>query len=327
MPRPGPSPSSSSVAFLGGFLITGTVGGADASSTPDEVTALLGEDFAESGDRKQRLRSYEIVEFAWQRVSPQDPWDGVHVMAQAHRLEVPVLVDDLADHLRRAGFPLVEAAPDGLGCRRFVREDSRTGLLADEDTGAVLKVSSPTWFGTGPRYAEPAWSRAAGKSWADHLVALDPGERERWAVRRQPGSEEERARWWWFLLVACRQRIPAGPDGERERWAKLTLWLIGKCRTAGVLDRTEAALQIAGGSLLPPDETVRMCLDAIPVSRADVATRDTTPYAPEHLVAINRSRQAKALSLAARSQLRRGVRDPALRAEVEAWLDLRRTLM
>ncbi|MFD7621266.1 hypothetical protein ACFV6W_31415, partial [Streptomyces sp. NPDC059802] len=157
------------------------------------------------------------------------------------------------------------APPAGPRPRRFVREDSRTGLLADEDTGAVLKVSSPTWFGTGPRYAEPAWSRAAGKSWADHLVALDPGERERWAVRRQPGSEEERARWWWFLLVACRQRIPAGPDGERERWAKLTLWLIGKCRTAGVLDRTEAALQIAGGSLLPPDETVRMCLDAIPV--------------------------------------------------------------
>ncbi|MET9659470.1 hypothetical protein [Streptomyces sp. NPDC006510] len=324
MPRPAPS---APMALLGDFLITGTVGGADATSTPDEVTALLGDAFAESGDQEQRLRCYELAEFAWQRASPEAPWDGVHVMVQAHRLEVPVLVDDLANHLRQAGFPLVEVAPDGLGCRRFVREDSRTGLLADENTGAVLKVSAPTWFGTGPRYAEPAWSREARKSWANHLVELDPGERERWAVRRQPESGEERARWWWCLLVACRQRVAAGPDGVRDRWAELTLWLIGKCRTAGVLNRAEAALQIAGGSLLPPDETIRVCLEAIPVSRAEVATRDTTPYAPEHLVAINRSRQAKALSLAAGSQLRRGAQDLTLRAEVEAWLELRPLLM
>ncbi|GAA1338118.1 hypothetical protein GCM10009647_080940 [Streptomyces sanglieri] len=325
MPHPGLT--SSPVAFLGDFLITGAVGGADASSTPAEVTALLGDEFTESGDTKQRLRSYRIVEFAWQRTAPEDPWDGLYVMAQAHRLEVPVPVDDLADHLRQAGFPIVEVAPDGLGCRRFVREDSRTGLLADENTGAVLKVSAPTWFGTGPRHAEPAWSREAGKSWVNHLVALDPGEREQWAVRRQPESGAERARWWWFLLVACRQRVPEGPDGTQAPWTDLALWLVTKCRAAGVLDRTEAALQIAGHSLLPPDETVRMCLDAIPVSRAEVATRDTTPYAPERLVAINRSRQAKALALAAGAQLRRGVRDPGLRAETEAWLELRRTLM
>ncbi|MFB6877770.1 hypothetical protein [Streptomyces sp. NPDC056323] len=36
-------------------------------------------------------------------------------------------------------------------------------------------VSAPTWSGTGPRYAEPAWSREAGKSWVNDLVALDPG--------------------------------------------------------------------------------------------------------------------------------------------------------
>ncbi|MFE7105104.1 hypothetical protein ACFU98_24400 [Streptomyces sp. NPDC057575] len=86
-------------------------------------------------------------------------------------------------------------------------------------------------------------------------------------------------------------------------------------------------MQIAGHSLLPPDETVRMCPDAIAVSRAEVATRDTTPYAPEHLAAINLSRKARALAPAAGAQLRRGVRDPGLRAETEAWLELRRTLM
>lgn len=62
------------------------------------------------------------------------------------------------------------------------------------------------------------------------------------------------------------------------------------------------------------------------MSRADVATRETTPYTEEHLVAVNASRAAKRLSLAAGPLLPR-VRDPELRAEVRAWLDLRPRLM
>ncbi|MEV7111745.1 hypothetical protein [Streptomyces anulatus] len=67
-------------------------------------------------------------------------------------------------------------------------------------------------------------------------------------------------------------------------------------------------------------------LEAIPVSRVDVATRETTPYSVEHLVAVNASRAAKRLSLAAGALLPR-VRDPELRAEVRAWLELRPRLM
>ncbi|MER5501750.1 MULTISPECIES: hypothetical protein [unclassified Streptomyces] len=323
MSRPGPFP----MAFFSDFVITGTVGGADATSTPDEVTALLGDDFVESVDRGQRLRGYDLAEFAWQRLSSEDPWDGLYAMVQAHRLEVPLLMDDLDRELRRAGFPATEVAPDGLGCRRFVREDSRVGLLVDEGTGAVLKISTPAWFGTGPRYAAPAWSREAGRSWVEHLVGLDPDGRERWAARRGPGAAEECARWWWFLLDSCLRRTPEGPDRVGSPWAGLALWLVGKCRTAGVLDRAEAALEVAGRALLPPDETVRACLDAMPVSRAEVATRHTTAYTRENLVAVNRSRRAKALALAAGAQLRRGVREPTLRAEVAAWLELRPMLM
>lgn len=46
-------------------------------------------------------------------------------------------------------------------------------------------------------------------------------------------------------------------------------------------------------------------LEAIPVSRADMATRETTPYSVEHLVAVNASRAAKRLSLAAGALLPR----------------------
>ncbi|MFE7045028.1 hypothetical protein ACFU9X_38130 [Streptomyces atratus] len=82
-----PHPGSPGTTFFSDFVVTGTVGGADATSTPDEVTALLGDDFVESGDESRRLRGYELVEFARQRVSHEDPWIGLYVMVQAHRLE------------------------------------------------------------------------------------------------------------------------------------------------------------------------------------------------------------------------------------------------
>ncbi|WP_329211805.1 hypothetical protein OG257_27620 [Streptomyces sp. NBC_00683] len=309
-----------------GFVVSGTVDGADATSTPDEVTALLGDGYAESRRKGLLLRSYSLAEFAWQRDSPKAPWQGLHVMVQAHRLEVPLLVDDLAAALDRLGFPLVEVAPDGLGCRRFVREDSGVGLLVDEEDGAVLKLSAPAWFGPGPRSERAPWSPETLRDRVAHLAGLDPDARERWAVRRCPEQPEERAAWWWFLWVASGRRDAGGTDEERARRAGLGLWLLRKCEAAGAVGRAESLLQLARSGLLPPDETVRACLDGIPVSRADVATRDTTAYSRENITVINLSREAKRLSLATREHLPH-VRDPELRAEAEAWLELRARLM
>ncbi|MCI4040319.1 hypothetical protein [Streptomyces sp. TRM75563] len=104
------------------------------------------------------------------------------------------------------------------------------------------------------------------------------------------------------------------------------LWLLGACEGSGILDRTDAVCEIVRYGLLDPDAAVRACLDAVPVSRADVVTRESTPYARENLVAVNASRGAKRLSVAAGELLPR-VRDRALRAEVEAWLELRTRLV
>lgn len=309
-----------------GFVVSGTVDGADATSTPDEVTALLGDGYAESCRKGRLLRSYSLAEFAWQRDSPKAPWQGLHVMVQAHRLEVPLLVDDLAAALDRLGFPLVEVAPDGLGCRRFVREDSGVGLLVDEEDGAVLKLSAPAWFGPGPRSERARWSPQTLRNWVAHLAGLDQDERERWAVRRCPEQPEESAAWWWFLWLASGRRDAGGTDEERARRAGLGLWLLRECEAAGAVGRAEALLQMARSGLLPPDETVRACLDGIRVSRADVATRDTTAYSRENITVINLSREAKRLSLATREHLPH-VRDPELRAGAEAWLELRARLM
>ncbi len=320
---------SPGMAFFTDFVVTGAVRGADATSTPAEVTGVLGDAFVESRTGLgQLLRCYELVEVAWEQEG--DGWRGLYVTVQAHRLDVPLSVDALAADLERVGFPLVEVAPDGVGCRRFVRADSRVAVLADEESGQVVAMTVPAWFAPGPRGEPSPWSREAGRDQVRHLVGLGAPERDAWARRRQPDEADEAARWWWFLWVACRQLLP--DEGERRfghdrsAWEELALWLLGACEATGVLDRTDTVCEIARYGLLEPDTAVRACLHAIPVSRADVATREATPYARENLMAVNASRAAKRLSHAAGEMLPR-VRDRALRAEVEAWLELRTRLM
>ncbi|MFJ5865508.1 hypothetical protein ACIQEY_13975 [Streptomyces parvus] len=322
---------SPGTTFFTDFVVTGSVRGADATSTPAEVTGLLGDAFVESRTGPgQLLRSYHLVEVAWEREQEGEDWRGLYVTVQAHRLDVPLSVDALASDLERAGFPLVEVAPDGVGCRRFVRPDSRVAVLVDEESGQVLAMTTPAWFAPGARGEPSPWSRESGRDQVRHLVGLGAAEREAWARRRAPGEAEEAARWWWFLWGACRQLLP--DEGERRFghdrsvWEVLALWLLGACEAAGVLDRTDAVREIVRYGLLEPDTAVRACLDAIPVSRADVATRESTPYARENLEAVNASRAAKRLALAAGELLPR-VRDRALRAEVAAWLELRTRLM
>ncbi|WP_432021678.1 hypothetical protein [Streptomyces parvus] len=322
---------SPGMAFFTDFVVTGTVRGADATSTPAEVTGLLGDAFVESRTGLgQLLRSYELVEVAWEREQEGEGRRGLYVTVQAHRLDAPLSIDEFAIELERAGFPLVEVAPDGVGCRRFVRADSRVAVLVDEESGQVLAITAPAWFAPGARGEPSPWSRESGRDQVRHLVGLGAAEREAWARRRQPDEADEAARWWWFLWVACRQLLP--DEGERRfghdrsAWEESALWLLGACEAAGVLDRTDAVCEIVRYGLLDPDTAVRACLDAIPVSRADVATRESTPYARENLVAVNASRAAKRLALAAGELLPR-VRDRALRAETAAWLELRTRLM
>ncbi len=178
---------SAGMAFFTDFVVTGAVRGADATSTPAEVTALLGDGFVESRTRLgQLLRCYDLVEVAWEREG--DGLRGFCITVQAHRLDVPLPVDELAADLDRAGFPLVEVAPDGVGCRRFVRADSRVGVLVDEESGQVLALTAPAWFAPGPRGEPSPWPREAGRDRVRHLAGLGAAEREAWARRRQRGQ-------------------------------------------------------------------------------------------------------------------------------------------
>jgi hypothetical protein len=65
----------------------GTVLGAKPTDSPDQVTAILGSDFAENSlDDHSMWRDYGMAEFFWVWESPDHPWEGHHFTLQVHRL-------------------------------------------------------------------------------------------------------------------------------------------------------------------------------------------------------------------------------------------------
>ncbi|MFB6714735.1 MULTISPECIES: hypothetical protein [unclassified Streptomyces] len=76
-----------SLAFYVDVITSGTVLGAKPTDSPDQVTAILGSDFAENSfDDQSMWRDYGMVEFFWGRDSRDDPWAGNHFTLQVHRL-------------------------------------------------------------------------------------------------------------------------------------------------------------------------------------------------------------------------------------------------
>ncbi|MEU2559499.1 hypothetical protein ABZ626_09220 [Streptomyces longispororuber] len=76
-----------SLAFYVDVITTGTVLGARPTDSPDQVSAILGSDFAENSlDERSMWRDYGMVEFFWGRESPDHPWVGHHFTLHVHRL-------------------------------------------------------------------------------------------------------------------------------------------------------------------------------------------------------------------------------------------------
>ncbi|MFD0267466.1 hypothetical protein ACFVGY_12835 [Streptomyces sp. NPDC127106] len=68
-------------------IASGTVLGAKPTDSPDQVSAILGADFAENSlDDQSMWRDYGLVEFFWARASRDHPWEGHHFTLQVHRL-------------------------------------------------------------------------------------------------------------------------------------------------------------------------------------------------------------------------------------------------
>ncbi|MEV4442019.1 hypothetical protein AB0K09_24025 [Streptomyces sp. NPDC049577] len=139
-----------SLAFYLDVITTGNLLGVPPDAGPDEVTGLLGPEFAENrfGGRSM-CRDHGLVEFFWDRPSPADPWTGHHFSLQVHRLargggsvvnenirarygrfgrHLPF--EKLRRMLEKRGVPLVEVPEDGNAPEivRYVQPRSRVDL-------------------------------------------------------------------------------------------------------------------------------------------------------------------------------------------------------
>lgn len=67
--------------------MSGTVLGAKPTDSPAQVAAILGDDFTEASVYANSMwHDYGLVEFFWERESPDHPWEGRHFTVQVHRL-------------------------------------------------------------------------------------------------------------------------------------------------------------------------------------------------------------------------------------------------
>ncbi|KUL38842.1 hypothetical protein ADL22_16385 [Streptomyces sp. NRRL F-4489] len=76
-----------SLAFYVDVVSSGTVLGARPTDSPDQVTGVLGPEFAENSfDPSDMWRDYGLAEFFWSREDSGQPWTGHHFTLQVHRL-------------------------------------------------------------------------------------------------------------------------------------------------------------------------------------------------------------------------------------------------
>ncbi|MEV4254791.1 hypothetical protein AB0J52_16700 [Spirillospora sp. NPDC049652] len=103
-------------------IVRGSVLGADAASTPEDVDRILGTTPAENGSGDQMWRDHGLVEFFWERGPGQAAWRCTHFTVQLHRLS-SVGTDVAARPIEDAYGPLraslrfaeLRAALTGLG--------------------------------------------------------------------------------------------------------------------------------------------------------------------------------------------------------------------
>lgn len=279
--------------FYAEVLCSGTVLGLDAHSAPEEVTAVLGEEFGEHRTRRAMVRDFGLVEFSWERTSAERPWQALGFAVQPHRLETAA--PELAGPALRAAYGAFTAAPPRLADVRALldpqlwpldelpfpevefrqvwqplsgsvvllgpRKDARTAPL---DTLPVYRIGAPHARGRAALRATAAPSeRSPALDRLDHLLALPPEARSGWFARRGPGSDEDRVNWWLHHSQVVDARI----SERRERqggWIELRLWLLEEGRrrslfTAAATAESRAhfvATLHASHAPLPGDVTV-----------------------------------------------------------------------
>ncbi|MCP3802981.1 hypothetical protein NLX83_27275 [Allokutzneria sp. A3M-2-11 16] len=235
--------------FLVDVIISGTVRGADAYCTPEEVESILGSGFVVNRGRNSLSYEYGSVDFYWTRRTSQDRWSGTWFGVSPPD---PPPFGPVRAAVEVRGFSLRRLDSDS-----WWQPESAALIRVEDDR--VHRV----WAPHQPRPAKefPSLNKQA----VTHLRSATPAERESWLAKRLPASED-RLEWWRCLLatIRIREHERHGPDWP---WLPLYRWALSRAE----LPPHEHALLFAAAV---PDEAARVCAAALPP-----ATAGTTPEA------------------------------------------------
>jgi hypothetical protein len=269
----------SELAFFAQVVARGTVHGLDCSSTPDQVTARLG-DFGENLRHNLMWRDHGLVEFTWERPSRNEPWQGCQFTVQCHRLEhgltpVPTFAD-LRTALTTLDCEVEEITPLTSDLDEYWQPESRVAILVGTRDGTLHQITGPV----APDYANLRRGLRSSRTERDqirHLLDASDEDRLRWIGRNQPHGCERPA-WWTGKLAVIDGTVSATPDKQLP-CARLLLWMIQQSNELEVFDHAQRAERMAALSanlrwhlgpdeladLLPnADDIVRACLAALP---------------------------------------------------------------
>ncbi|GAA4020108.1 hypothetical protein GCM10022247_50000 [Allokutzneria multivorans] len=234
--------------FLVDVITSGTVRGADAYCTPEEVAEILGTDFVVNRSRRSLTHAYSVAEFSWTRSTPQDPWLG-----WTFKVVPPeqLLFSSVHAAVSARGFSL-QPVPNG-----WWQPDAAVLIVVDD--GRVRGVWAP--HQPRPTKEFPSLNKQA----VTHLRSATPAERESWLAKRRP-TPEDSAEWWRTLLATIRIREQEH-HGPAWPWLPLYRWAL----THADLPAHERALLLSAAA---PAEAVSLCESALPP-----ITTGTTPEA------------------------------------------------
>jgi hypothetical protein len=218
-------------------LATARVQGLSADAPIHALASTLGADFAEHEDPDGMYRDFGPVECHYERLGPNEPWQGRFLVVRADRLAAPVRLDDLQEELRRVGQVLVPLAPTRAGTTDVLLRAPLSGsTVTAAGDGTVIAIAAPVWpVPEQPALPEARW-RAVCES-LDYLLPLTRTERAEWLADRVPDTSE--AAEWWTSLVHPLASLRFGDPERAAGWAGLELWLLDRASDAGAWSREE----------------------------------------------------------------------------------------
>ncbi|WP_432828914.1 hypothetical protein [Dactylosporangium sp. CA-092794] len=281
-------------------LATARVHGLGADAPLHALAATLGAEYTEHAADDSMHRDFGLVECHYERLGPDEPWQGRFLVIRADRLDAPVRLDEVQEELRRVGQSLVPLpAPRHGAAEPTLRAPLTGATVTATAAGDTVAIAAPQWPIPEQKPLPEARWRAVCDSLRE-LLPLTRTERAEWLAARVPDTAE--AADWWLALLHPLPALRFDDPARAPQWAALELWLLDRAADAAAWSREEwvwrwiwfvRSLTTRAATPLAADLT-RLSLAALPMTVAQLHAlpTDWRALTPNDL---RRSRTARAL--------------------------------